>query len=222
MSTNQNKPIEIEETLKEFIKTQLNGVYTMTMVVVESVDTDRHEVEVSFKFKQDVKIPGIPIASPYVGKQSGMVVPVSKADEGFILHNRRPIDEAMTKRGNIEQQSDRKFTMEDAVFMPEVWNGDLSVPSYEKGEFVISHESGTLLRMKPDGSFVVEHTGGNVIQMGPDGTITLGNKNNAAALLNENAVIEYEDTGDSSTGGAGASTKQAIIKDPGTSNVDGA
>lgn len=41
-----------------------------------------------------------------------------------------------------------------------------------------------------------------------------------ASVLNENAVIEYEDTGDTKDGSATASTKQATISDPGTTDVD--
>lgn len=222
MSTGEKSVIEIEETLREYIQRELNGIYTMSMVVVQKVNPASYTATVTFKYAEKRVLENVAIASPYVGDKVGQVVPVSEGDEGFVLHNRQPLAEGFARRGVIEQSSDRKFNAEDAVFFPAVWNGDLTVPNHDKGDYLIAHDSGTVFRMKKDGRCVIEHTGGNVIKMGPNGGVVLGNEGNAKPVLNKDAVIEYEDTGDTGDGSASPTTKTATIKDAGTSNVDGA
>lgn len=168
-------PIDIEATLRDYIRDELSGTYTVSMAIVKEVDTAARTCEVSLKYENKVLINEVPIASPYVGDDYGAVFPVSSGDEAFVLHNRRPISVGMAERGPIEQDSDRRYTLEDAVLFPLVWNGDLTIPTHDPGELLIAHESGSIIRMKPDGTTAIEHENGNVIRMaGSDGSITLG------------------------------------------------
>jgi hypothetical protein len=207
----------IESTMRRFIQEELTGMYTISMVIVESVDHEARRAEVSFKYRRNIIIDNVPIASPFVGDDAGVIFPVEQDDEGFVLHNRNPMTDGLENLGHLESTSDRRFTVEDAVLFPLIWNDELTVPDHEPGEFLIAHDSGTMVRIKPDGTAEAVHSNGNVIRLnGSDGSVTLGDPSSAKPLLNADADIEYEGGGDNS------STKTANIKDPGTSNVDGA
>lgn len=211
----------IEETLREYIEEEMAGMYTISMVIVESVDHETRRAEVSLKYEKDIIIDNVPIASPYVGDDAGVIWPVEQDDEGFVLHNRQPITTGLENIGHQEQESDRRFEVEDAILVPLVWNDERTVPSHEPGEFLIAHTSGTTVRMKPDGTAEAVHSNGNVIRLnGSDGSVTLGDPANAAPVLTENATIEYEDTGDTSDGDADTTTKTATIQDSGSTDVD--
>jgi hypothetical protein len=106
-----------------------------------------------------------------------------------------------------------------------LWLDDMGVPDREAGEFTLAiQENGSILRMFPDGRVRIEHSSGNVVAMDADGSIVLGDEATAKAVLNENAIIEYEDTWvedtDDGSGSKTTETKEATIKDPGTSDVD--
>jgi hypothetical protein len=240
----------IENTLREFIQEELAGTYTITMVIVESVDHETRRAEVSFKYESDIIIDNVPIASPFIGDDAGVIFPVEQDDEGFILHNRNPMDDGLEERGHLDLSSDRRYQMEDAILFPMIWNGEITIPNHQPGEYLIAHDTrnnsgdpslyrmkpdGTIrmvageqsspeteVSMNPDGSVTVVHGNGNEISMNADGSVTLGDPSNAKPVLNTDAVIEYEDTGDSSDGSAGTTTKTANITDAGTDNVDGA
>ena len=241
----------IEETLREYIAEEIAGIYTISMVVVQEVDTTNRRAEVAFKYNPDIIIDNVPIASPFVGDGTGAIFPVEAGDEGFVLHNRRPISSGLKKSGFVEQTTDRRFEVEDAVLLPMIWNDQITVPDHEKGELLIAHNAAdssgdpAIFRMKPDGtvmlvageqsggktevslnadgSVVVTETGsGNVIKMHSDGRVTLGDPSSAKPILNMDATIEYEQRQDTSDGSGGTTTKEATIVDAGTSNVDGA
>lgn len=199
----------IEGTLREFIADELAGLYTVSMVIVESVNSETRRCEVSMKQERNVILDDVPIASPYVGNETGVLWPVSEGDEGFVLHSRTPITDALEEDGHVELESDRRFQVEDAVLLPLVWNDQTTVPNHEVGEYLLAHESGTVIRISPDGKAEIQHQNGNVIRMNADGSVTLGDPSSAAALLNENAQI---------TDGDG---QQCTIDDPGTTDVDG-
>lgn len=199
----------IEETLREFVTEELAGMYTISMVVVESVDESTRRAEVSLKYNRDVILDNVPIAAPFTGDGVGVVWPVTQDDEGFVLHNRQPIQDALGQLGHLESSSDRRFQVEDAVLFPLIWNDEQTVPDHEQGEFIVAHDSGTIIRVKPDGMAELIHEDGNTIRMNADGSVTLGDPNSAAALLNENASIT------DSSGGS------CSIDDPGTTDVEG-
>lgn len=153
----------IEETLREFIEEEMAGMYTISMVIVESVDHETRRAEVSFKFEKDIIIDNVPIASPFVGNEAGVVWPVfdgTKEDpvEGFVLHNRHPITDGLENLGHRDSDSDRRFQVEDAVLFPLIWNDEVTVPNHEPGEMLIAHpapDNGSakpIFRIKPDGT----------------------------------------------------------------------
>jgi hypothetical protein len=196
------------------------GIYTVSTVIVEAVNEDSRRAEVSLKADREVIIDNVPIASPYASDGYGMITPVLEGDEGLLLHAREPLEKQLASSGHVPPDGERRFTLEAGVLLPLMWLDDMNVPSHEAGEFQIAvQKDGSVLRMFPDGRVRVEHSSGNVVAMNADGSIVLGDEASAKAVLNEDAVIEYEDTGDTSDGSASATTKTASIKDPGTSDL---
>lgn len=248
-TTTDRKDIDIVSKLRTLIRDELRGLYTSSMCVVESVDTDNRRVTVSLKVEENVTIDNIPIASPYATDGFGMVTPVESGDEGVLFHTRTPIANQLLSEGHVDIDSDRRFQLDSGVFMPMVWLDPFTVPNHEQGQFVLSLDDGNesestrfvmdgpdgtisfeameagsakaSMTLNPDGSTEVTHTDtGNTITMNPDGTVTLGDSASAAALLNEEAVIQYEDTGDTGDGSASPTTKTATITDPGTDDTE--
>lgn len=246
----QNEPVNIEATLREYIQSEIVGAYTVSMVIVKEVNTADQTCEVVMKYEQNVLIDSVPIASPFIGDGYGAIFPIEKGDEGFVLHNRRPIDIGMANLGPQTQTKDIRQTVEDAILFPMVWNGDMTIPDHEKGEMLIAHDTkqkqgkpsyvrlkpdGTIyfaageqsepvteVRLKPDGSVQIKENGsGNVIEMADDGSVMLGDPSSAKPVLNKDAVIENQDTGDSFLGTNSPSTVVSNIKDAGTKNVNG-
>lgn len=168
----------IEETLKKYIEREMVGTYTISTVIVKEVDTQQRRCEVAMKYEKNVILDDVPIASPYVGDEFGTVFPVAKDDEGFVMHNRQPIKNALNTRGHIKQQVERRFTVEDAILFPLMWNGDLTIPDHEEGELVIAHKSGTTIRIKPDGTTTV------LTGVGEQG-LTLDTQTGGVKLLDE-------------------------------------
>ncbi|MDL0133531.1 Gp138 family membrane-puncturing spike protein [Halobacterium salinarum] len=204
------------EILREFVQAEIHGIYTVTFVRVEEVNEGRRAV-VSLKSDSGILIDNVPIASPYARSGAGMITPVARGDEGFVLHAQEPLDDQIQERGEQPAGSDLRFQLEDAVLLPLVWLDEDDVPNHETGEFQVAiQEDGSVLRMLPDGRVRVEHASGKVIAMDADGSVTLGDEATAAAVLNADAELEYKDTQpDGST-----STKTVDVVDPGTSDVD--
>jgi len=204
------------EILREFVQNELRGIYTVTFVRVEEINSNRRAV-VSLKSDSDVLIDNVPVASPFARDGAGMITPVERGDEGLVLHAQEPLEKQIQERGEQPPGSDRRFQLEDAVLLPLVWLDEDDVPEHEAGEFQVALPGdGSVFRMLPDGRVRIEHASGNVIAMDADGAVTIGAESNAAAVLNENATIEYEDTdGDGNT-----TTKTATIADSGTEDLN--
>lgn len=141
------------KTLKRLIRQEIRGIYTVTFARVEDVDDDRRAV-VSLKSNNDIIIDNVPIASTWARDGAGIVVPVERGDEGLILHAQEPLEKQIQERGEQDPESDRRFQLEDAVFMPMLWLGSDDVPDHEDGELVVKHESGTEFRLDDDGVHV--------------------------------------------------------------------
>jgi len=204
------------EILREFIQSEIRGIYTLTFVRVEEIDTNRRAV-VSLKSDSDIVIDNVPVASPFARDGSGMITPVERGDEGLVLHAQEPLEKQIQQRGERPPGSDRRFQLEDAVLLPLLWLDEDDVPEHEVNEFQVAlPDDGSVFRMLPDGRVRVEHASGNVIAMDADGAVTIGSEANAAAVLNEEATIKYDDTQpDGST-----STKTATITDSGTEDIN--
>ena len=212
--------LNIVATLREFVDEEIRGIYSISTVIVESVDEGSRRAEVSLKADREVIVDNVPIASPYAGDGYGMVTPVLKGDEGLLLHAREPLEKQLASSGHVAPEGERRFTLEAGVLLPMLWLDDMDVPDHEAGEFQIAvQDDGSVLRMFPDGRVRVEHSSGNVVAINADGSIVLGDEASAKAVLNEDAVIEYEQRVDTSDGSGGTQTKEATISDPGTSDL---
>jgi hypothetical protein len=221
MSSNEDTAPEsglnIVATLRGFVDEEIRGIYTISTVLVEAVNEGTRRAEVSLKADREVIVNNVPIASTFATDGAGMIVPVQEGDEGLLLHAREPLEKQLAESGHVQPEGERRFTLEAAVLMPMLWLDDMDVPEHEPGEFQIAvQEDGSVLRMFPDGRVRVEHSSGNVVAMAADGSVTIGDEATAKSVLNEDAVVEYEDTdGDGNT-----TTKTATIKDPGTSDLN--
>jgi len=209
--------LNIVATLRKFVDDTVRGIYTTSTVIVVGVDETTRRAEVELKADRNVLVDNVPIASPFATDGAGMIVPVQEGDEGLLFHAREPIEKQLATSGEVAPEGERRFTLEAGVFLPEMWLDDMGVPEHEDGEFQIAlQEDGSALRMFPDGRVRVEHTSGKVIAMDATGAVTIGDEASAAAVLNADAELEYEDTQpDGST-----STKMVEVIDPGTTDLD--
>ena len=135
------------------MKGELNSIYTVTFVRVEEVDDDRRAT-VSLKRDEDILIDNVPIASIWAHDGAGIIVPVKRGTEGLVLHAQEPLEKQIQQRGEQDPGSDRRFELEDAVFMPMLWLDEDDVPEHDDDELIVKHESGTTLRLDDEGVHV--------------------------------------------------------------------
>ena len=202
-------PPAIVSTLRRLIGDELRGIYTVSMVIVESVDETNRRAEVLLKSDRDVLVDNVPIASPFARDGAGMIVPVSRGDEGLLLHAREPLERRIVRRGHETPRGERRFTLEDGVFLPMLWLDEDDVPEHEDGEFQIALPGdGSVFRLLPDGRAALEHSSGTEISISPEGDITLGDPSSSEPVLTEDAVLEDADG------------NEVTIVDPGSEDVD--
>jgi|GEM_PF-2470537 len=188
-------PAALESAFRDFIKDELRGVYTATIVIVEDVDEGNRRATVSKKSDRDVLVSNVPIASPFATDGAGMITPISRRDEGLLIHTKEPLEKQLVRHGEQQPEGERRFTLEGGILLPMLWLDVDDVPEHEKGEFQIALPGdGSALRMFPDGRARLEHSSGNVIAMDADGNVTIGSDEDAESLLQEGVTIEYEDT----------------------------
>lgn len=144
-------PVDFISALKAFIWNEVRTVQTVTFVRVEEVNEETRRATVSLKRDDDLLIDNVPIASTWAGDGVGIVIPVERGVEGFVIHPKEPLEKQIQQRGVQEPGSNRRFELEDAVFFPQLWLDEDDVPDHEEGEFVIAHESGTEFRMDDEG-----------------------------------------------------------------------
>ena len=207
----------IETPLRNLIKDELRGIYTVTFVIVERVDEANRRAEVSHKSDRDVLIDNVPIASPFATDGGGLIAPVSRNDEGLLLHAKEPSEKKLRRHGELTPDGDRRFTLESAFLIPLLWLDDDDVPDHEDGEFQIALPGdGSVFRMFPDGRTRLEHSSGNVIAMDETGHVSIGHEEAAASLLQSSVTIEYEDTQDDGS----VVTKEATVDPDGSGSTD--
>lgn len=203
------KDINIAETIRQFVQDEIQGIYTISSCIVESVDSGNRRVEVSLKTDKGAIIDNVPIASPFASDGAGLIIPVRQDDEGMLLHSRMPLDGQLQESGHVEVDSSRRYELESAIFLPMVWLDDMEVPAHEDGEFMLSMtEDGSDFVMAPDGSVSIEHQSGKVIEMGADGSVTIGDPSNSSPVLTEDASLT------DSSGGS------VSIDDPGSNDLE--
>lgn len=203
--------------LREFVQNEIRGIYTVTFVRVEDVDEGTRRATVSLKSDSDILIDNVPIGSSFARDGAGVITPVQRGDEGLVLHTGEPLEKQIQARGEQPPESDRRFQLEDAVFLPEVWLDEDDIPEHESGEYQISvSPDGSVFRLFPDGRVRIEHSSGNAIAMDADGSVTIGAEASAEAVLTAGATIEYEDTQPDGS----SSTKTATVTDPGSEDLD--
>ena len=209
--------LNIVATLRKFVDDTVRGIYTTSTVIVVGVDEATRQAEVELKADRNVLVDNVPIASPFATDGAGMIVPVQEGDEGLLFHAREPIEKQLATSGEVAPEGERRFTLEAGVFLPEIWLDDMDVPDHQDGEFQIAiQDDGSALRMFPDGRVRVEHTSGKVIAMDATGAVTIGDEASAAAVLNADAELEYEDTQPDGS----MSTKTVDVIDPGTTDLE--
>jgi hypothetical protein len=202
-------PPQIVGPLREFVKDELRGVYTVTFVIVESVDESDRRATVTLKSDRNVVVDNVPIASPFASDGAGMMAPVSRNDEGLLLHTKEPLEKRLRRHGELSPDGERRFTLESAVLLPMLWLDDDGVPDHEDGEFQISLASdGPKLRLFDDGRVRIEHPSGSEISMDVDGNVSIGDPANASRVLTEDAVLQDQDG------------NEIDIVDPGSEDVD--
>lgn len=146
-------PADLISKLKAFVQSEIRSVQTVTFVRVEEVNDDRRAT-VSLKRDSDLLIDNVPIASTWARNGAGIVVPVGRGDEGFVLHAKEPLEKQIQQRGEQDPGSERRFELEDAVFFPMLWTDEDDVPEHDDGELVVKHESGTEFRLDEEGVHV--------------------------------------------------------------------
>ena len=137
-------------TMREFVKSELRGIETITFARVQSVD-DQRRATVSLKRSNRILIDNVPVASIWARDGAGVVVPVEEGDEGLLLHAKEPLDKQIQQRGEQDSDSELRFELESAVLMPMLWLDQDSVPEHDRGELAVVHESGTELRLDDEG-----------------------------------------------------------------------
>lgn len=159
---------DIPALLREYVAEELRGVYTVSMVVVESVDEKTRRCTVSFKRDENVIVDDVPIASVFTsGDGYGEIVPIEQGDEGFVLHTKEPLDELLVQRGHQDPgYEQRQFAPQDAVFFPCVWNEQDTIPNHEPGEYLVAHAD-SFLRIKPDGTVRLADENGQQFTIDP-------------------------------------------------------
>lgn len=159
--------MSLPEIVRDYIRDELEGTYTSVMVIVEDVDEENRRVEVSHKDDDRVLPNNVPIASPYAGDGYGIIHPIEPGDEGIVWCLKDPIDEMLQERGHTQETTkQRQHDLDDAVFCPRIWFDEDDVPPHDPGDYLISHESGTLMWIKEDGTYHVDHPSGMELEIG--------------------------------------------------------
>ena len=206
---NRTTPPAIESGLRDLIKDELRGVYTATMVRIERVDESNRRATVSKKSDSDVIIENVPIASPFATDGGGLIAPLSREDEGLLIHTKEPLADQLVRHGEQPPSGERRFTLEAAVLLPMIWLDADDVPDHEDGEFQIALPGdGSAFRLFEDGSARLEHSSGRVIELDEDGRVTIGDPDDSSPVLTTDAVLEDQDGNEIS------------IVDPGSSDVE--
>lgn len=166
-------PADLISKLKAFVRSEIRTVQTVTYVRVEEIDDDRRAT-VSLKRDSDLLIDNVPVASTWARDGAGVIVPVERGDEGFVLHPKEPLEKQIQQRGEQDPGSDRRFELEDAVFFPELWTDEDDVPEHESGEFLVDlGEDAPELRMNLEtGGFQVVDGSGHGIVSDGEGNFT--------------------------------------------------
>ncbi|WP_158058259.1 hypothetical protein [Halorussus halophilus] len=186
---------KLPSLLREYVADELRGVYTVSMVVVESVDDERRRCTVSFKRDENVLVDEVPIAATFAsGDGYGEIAPIQQGDEGFVLHTKEPLDELLIQSGHREiSYEQRQFAPQDAVFFPCVWNEKDTIPDHEPGEYLIAHAD-SVIRVKPDGTVSLADETGQQLRLDPETKETTVSHPSGQTIRLKSDGIELEGT----------------------------
>ncbi len=205
-----SKDINIATVLRMFVRDEVHGIYTASTCIVEEVDEEERRVEVSLKTNDSVIIDNVPIATPFASDASGAIFPVHKEDEGLILHTKQPLEKQLQSEGPVEVNSERRFTLESAVYIAGLWLDDTEIPEHEEGEFMIAMpEDGPVLTMTPDGSYTVEHPGGGFLEVDEEGVHV-----EPELFINGDPYTEHTHNFDYDGGGENSSDQSGTTEEP--------
>lgn len=152
--------------IRQYIRDELHGTYTILFAIVEEVDEDNRRIEVSLKDKEGALVDDVPIASPYAGDNYGEIYPIEPGDEGLLLVSKEPLDDMLAEKGFVDTPYQRQHSFQDGVFFPRVWFDSETVPNHDPGDYVLAHESGTNIWIQQNGDYLVEHPSGMSFEIG--------------------------------------------------------
>ena len=202
---------DIPPLIRQVVRQELRGHrFGAEIAYVEAVDHDRQRATIALKRTPDVQASNVPIATTYASDGAGDIMGLTKGDEGLLLHSQEPLDRVTAHRGRTPGRQDTEpdddpaptggeGALDGAIFFPAMlYYADDDVPVHEDGERLIAHDSGSLIRMRPDGNVGVEHEMGVRFELGgesfPDDAI--------GAVEREYAEDDYGETLDGDLAGA--------------------
>lgn len=156
----------IPDLIRQYATEEIEGIYTISLVIVRTVDHESRRADVSLMRDPEIVIDNVPIASPYAkGDGYGEVYPIEEGMEGIAFHTKEPVDELIVDPGHLDLgRLEDQFRSRDAVFFPTYWNENDTTPSerlgYEAGDYLHAHESGTNIWVKHDGTMTIETANG--------------------------------------------------------------
>ena len=165
------------QTMRQFVQAEIEGIYTISFARVQEVN-DQRRATVSLKSNDSVVIDNVPVASIWAGDGAGVIVPVEQGAEGLILHAKEPLKKQIQERGEQTPESDLRFELESAVFMPMLWLDEDTVPTHGNNSFVIQHDSGARVEIGANGGVTINAD-----------SVTIGDPNNASKVLTEDAQL---------------------------------
>jgi len=147
---------DIPGKIKQIIREELRGVYTVSICIVEEFDAEEMRVRVSLK-RDSEAIMTVPVATPFAQTDGyGMVVPIASGDEGLLLHTKEEIEDLTVNAGHQDVDLGHvAFDINDALFFPRYWNDNDDKPvdvytEYKKGDLLIAHGADTFIHIKGD------------------------------------------------------------------------
>lgn len=185
---------KIPDLIRRYIREEQRGLYTFRFALVEAIDEQTRRAEVSIKTDENLIIDDVPVASLSAGDGHGHLVPVTPGEtEGILLCMKDPLDDVLTDRGRRERITHRQHSLVDAVFFPQVFYDADTVPEHEPGEYLYAHESGSVIRVKPDATVGFEHPDGSEMGIDENGEVHLTHSSGTEVRIATDGSVQIGD-----------------------------
>jgi hypothetical protein len=212
------KDVDVVSSMRDFVDEELRSTYTATVAIIEEINEDAREVEVSLKKDESVFVGPVKVATTFAEDGGGLITPLAKEDEGLLIHTKETLYNRTEERGPVPDTVERQHTLQDAVFFPRIWLGEDTIPDHDAGEWklmiqdVDREKQVAWVSVHPDGqiqaqvldagspmvTFTMEASGpsfdvvledaGLAIALSPNG-VTLGDPEKSKPVLNEDAKM---------------------------------